>query len=772
MDDSSIRFLMKQEDRIILSKLFEAVSAQRFAAHTDLLVQKCGKWQHNTAGEAFSILMQIAPDTAAGLLEDFCKNGKKLFHEFRIWESLVNNFSCLPKERQKDLAFTVIASYRKVYGEKGILRPYGTDTLKLAMTYAHPETEALFRHCLFTDDENYPYRLQEILKALGLPPDEYRWIHYHMEGDDLPRYSEIRELYEIPLPEDLEKVIAKIGKSSFKETASFFEKHKELIRNEQIRTFFENLIADSDFLKKLHKKEQQPYVYAMLVGAVMASLRKERPEPEKLSLQKAAELAAADMEELPGFESFVSFFKNRDKEETVTVLTESLKKSLHHYGGRNIIRIMGELNYDEFLRNLCDALEVDPDYEFIYLAASKALLKYGKRAVEFLTDHVEKMDDITQTSVLETVRKIGGPEALEFTDRHFDMYMRMEKEFILNTCEALCNENCLKKISKKINKNQHLIDRTWLTVTLLTRGKTGECEKLLKDYYQHRKKQNALIESVMSGSILDEPRPYAEAELECKNCGDRSNYRLYRIFMSEKGKHFIGQEIECINCETLADFEITDKGRMALTGESMRLMLAAKGRSKKEAGDAYENSPIRFGKTMAMGKVMEIDEAIETYRKAIEKNPKDAAKHIGLANIYYFMNMFTRASELYQQAAETDPLYIQAYYSLARMEEDKGDAQKALEWMEKGIPYLDKARYYSGSGPGKEEFLYAYKDYYNTLLDETGSNRPRLDLPDTDGAGGWEDERPLQPVRTGKKIGRNEPCPCGSGKKYKKCCLK
>ena len=26
-----------------------------------------------------------------------------------------------------------------------------------------------------------------------------------------------------------------------------------------------------------------------------------------------------------------------------------------------------------------------------------------------------------------------------------------------------------------------------------------------------------------------------------------------------------------------------------------------------------------------------------------------------------------------------------------------------------------------------------------------------------------------QPVRTEKKVGRNEPCPCGSGKKYKKC---
>ena len=28
-----------------------------------------------------------------------------------------------------------------------------------------------------------------------------------------------------------------------------------------------------------------------------------------------------------------------------------------------------------------------------------------------------------------------------------------------------------------------------------------------------------------------------------------------------------------------------------------------------------------------------------------------------------------------------------------------------------------------------------------------------------------------EPVRVATKIGRNEPCPCGSGKKYKKCCL-
>ena len=28
-----------------------------------------------------------------------------------------------------------------------------------------------------------------------------------------------------------------------------------------------------------------------------------------------------------------------------------------------------------------------------------------------------------------------------------------------------------------------------------------------------------------------------------------------------------------------------------------------------------------------------------------------------------------------------------------------------------------------------------------------------------------------QPRRTGPQVGRNDPCPCGSGRKYKKCCL-
>lgn len=42
----------------------------------------------------------------------------------------------------------------------------------------------------------------------------------------------------------------------------------------------------------------------------------------------------------------------------------------------------------------------------------------------------------------------------------------------------------------------------------------------------------------------------------------------------------------------------------------------------------------------------------------------------------------------------------------------------------------------------------------------------------TGASGASDGSEKKQPVKKGKKVGRNEPCPCGSGKKYKQCCGK
>jgi len=58
-------------------------------------------------------------------------------------------------------------------------------------------------------------------------------------------------------------------------------------------------------------------------------------------------------------------------------------------------------------------------------------------------------------------------------------------------------------------------------------------------------------------------------------------------------------------------------------------------------------------------------------------------------------------------------------------------------------------------------------------LDMSRMHMSKTDIPSYNGSstttGSDTQQSKPQPVRVGKKIGRNDPCPCGSGKKYKNC---
>jgi preprotein translocase subunit SecA len=55
-------------------------------------------------------------------------------------------------------------------------------------------------------------------------------------------------------------------------------------------------------------------------------------------------------------------------------------------------------------------------------------------------------------------------------------------------------------------------------------------------------------------------------------------------------------------------------------------------------------------------------------------------------------------------------------------------------------------------------------------LEEAFQRKKKRELEQARMAGSGEYQPVQQVVRSGSKVGRNDPCPCGSGKKYKKCC--
>jgi SEC-C motif domain protein len=99
------------------------------------------------------------------------------------------------------------------------------------------------------------------------------------------------------------------------------------------------------------------------------------------------------------------------------------------------------------------------------------------------------------------------------------------------------------------------------------------------------------------------------------------------------------------------------------------------------------------------------------------------------------------------------------------------DRESARKWAEEsqwhGLEILNAIDGQEQDADGSVEFIATYSQ-----KDEEVKHHELATFRKEDGAWTFVDGRILnQPFRRDQpKIGRNDPCPCGSGKKYKKCC--
>lgn len=86
----------------------------------------------------------------------------------------------------------------------------------------------------------------------------------------------------------------------------------------------------------------------------------------------------------------------------------------------------------------------------------------------------------------------------------------------------------------------------------------------------------------------------------------------------------------------------------------------------------------------------------------------------------------------------------------------ENDLDKLTETSKVSLEY-DKEKLYKNMVAAKADWLYGLEEWDALLTEER-----RKEL--------YKEEKLSGTVIKEKKIGRNDPCPCGSGKKYKQCC--
>lgn len=179
----------------------------------------------------------------------------------------------------------------------------------------------------------------------------------------------------------------------------------------------------------------------------------------------------------------------------------------------------------------------------------------------------------------------------------------------------------------------------------------------------------------------------------------------------------------------------------------------------EEFGDALEISTLEYKKDMAefyyvQDKKAEGDALMED----ILSEESDIYTWGAYARAQVNNDDFEKAYQIYlrgiedvlkekkaQEQQENDDLYQSHYYK---------DISLLYEELEELCTYMGKTEEAESWKETRENYLAAYKEVEPYLAKDD------IFMPV---------QMPI--VREEPKIGRNDPCPCGSGKKYKKCCL-
>ncbi|MGL4533585.1 MAG: YchJ family metal-binding protein [Fusobacteriaceae bacterium] len=102
---------------------------------------------------------------------------------------------------------------------------------------------------------------------------------------------------------------------------------------------------------------------------------------------------------------------------------------------------------------------------------------------------------------------------------------------------------------------------------------------------------------------------------------------------------------------------------------------------------------------------------------------------------------------------------------------DQLDIKETKRWAE-GATWLGLDILYTEKGESEDD--YGIVEFNVTFSEEgeTYIHHEKSEFHKRDGKWFYTGWVPQGTIVKGKKIGANEPCPCGSGKKYKKCCGK
>jgi hypothetical protein len=507
-------------------------------------------------------------------------------------------------------------------------------------------------------------------------------------------------------------------------------------------------LALSAMLTVLEEKAFPPPAGAAPVGEKVAYLLRNRP-PKSID-----EALTSDV------------LKNGERGEIVPRLISALKEDPASWGALRAVEMVGRLRAEEAMEEMIGGFRKARD-EFYTEALRTALLRMGSSSVPHVVPLLESSDVAESSLALEILGLLPTSEGVESVlERSLSLYAK-DTSSLLKSVYGAGSGAFLRFIEKEYRTGELEVGKVFVHLCRVNDLHPEQLSEIEKDVLRGE----ALIKErrrMMAGETTQGPSAVS-LELECRDCGKKYHYEVADIHMhpigakpaEESGGEMIpyksgvviGDDLRCKNCQALNRMRLTARTMAQLTGESVRILAMQKGGARIPAG--YPVKHVQLGERE--GKPLTLTDAEKEHLEALGRSPEKPAAHLALGKFYEYVKELPEARRYYLQAVDLDSLALEAMAGLARLAHVEGNLKQAGQWIEDCYENLEKGHILLAED--NAAFKKAVREKRREYARELGvkpKDKPVKIL--------YSMDVPEYP--------KNKPCPCGSGKKYKMCCMK
>lgn len=738
-DDLSLSKWLKTECADNLSSLFNTLPPKCFKNLHQILFEQWPNWAGAAARYSIPALIQSENGVERALLL-FQQHVSNHFDIHEKTLGIIDHLVELPKTLASPMLANLIEKTLDLPDDAWFKSSYLGHLLLPVVKLNLDVTEQLFSALLKSKLE-LKHILKHVNYALNGNNSCYDLAQWIQEGCSQQTFESLMPLfsYEAPLAE-VDEILR--SENLFPLSRALLESHRD---RSPITELTDHLILS---VYKKVDKDALPALGLLGLTSLLISFVKDTVDFSHLSLTNSIALLSADLSNPIQKEALIDHIKTFELSDIVNAIESRFSELKDSYGVVHLANLVGELRLFDFIPTLIDLLKKDEE-DFICEGAQAVLFKLGKPAQAAIIECWDEMDFSQQIYGASVIRNVGTKAAVDFA---IDRYETLFFEELESWCElvlSMPDKRSVELLQPQLKREQFIIDKTYYQLCRLLDIETENLAGVHNRIEQVRMEEQARLTA--SNSRGQPLRDHIKLSLRCKECGVENQYNIKKILVSDSSDDpgIIVDEFPCASCESWSDFEFTSNAYMAMSVELLLLQA-----NQDKGDDSW--SPLQLANCIYRGERTTIPEVIAKLEFAVKQFDR-IEDNIELARTNSLAGRLRRARVLYKQVQDREPNAMEAGLGLATIDEKEGHSEQAFDRLQQLLERKQAWCFYRShrlplSVLGKE-----FAQLYNKLLKRLNKNGLPI-LHDSF-------------LGNNKKIGRNDPCPCGSRKKFKKCCL-